>query len=162
MKKYFYLLFVIPIIISGCKEDECSSTLSELNLTGIYNANFLEDIIAESTKTAWERNQIMKIVKENDTLYHLCVYDSNACILNTMSDLILSNSLAIKGNFYFPRANGLDWQHGTLEGYYNATDNTISGIFTAETLIIVPPDQGSDYLIPIQGTFEFSLADAVL
>lgn len=153
MKKYISSFLVIVLILSCCKKDDCETKLNDVDLSGIYNANFTEDNSEESTSETWLRTPVMEIAKINDTLYHLCVYGENSCVEGTTSEFILSCKMNIEGEFYYQRANALDWQMGIITGNYNPENNSVSGLFSAEKLVIVPPNEGDDYLKPIQGTF---------
>jgi hypothetical protein len=86
----------------------------------------------------------------------MCVFYGDSCISGTNSQLKLTSSLFFEGTFFYQKANAMDWYEDTLSGYFKSENNAFSGIFTAETLIELPPNQGGYLLLPVQGTFLFT------
>jgi hypothetical protein len=161
MNKYVYFLTSIILVASCCKENNCPNgnncdDIKNTDLSGIYNASFDGYYSNNSSTYDWERDQLMKISKINDTLYDMCVFYGDSCISGTNTKLKLSSSFLLEGTFFYQKANAMDWQEDTLSGYFKIENNTFSGMFTAETIIELPPNEGGYLLLPVQGTFLFT------
>jgi len=150
MKKNIVLLLLFMVLIS------CDNKQAIINIEGIYHVSFIgtyNDFNADTLKK-WEKNQLMKISKINDSLYNLILFDGYSAIDSTSTSLLLSSSILLQGNFYFQERTS-SYRKGNLYGQYHVQNNIISGFFSTDTIIIKKSIYYDSVAIniPISGNF---------
>lgn len=154
--KNILLLFVGIVFFSSCCKEKVCPSGEIIDLSGIYYSSFTGSYSFNSNIYNWERNQLMKVSKVNDSIHSLCVFYGNTCVEGTNSFLKLSKSNFIEGTFFYQKAHAIDWHQDKLFGYYHIEDKSFSGIFFAETVVDLPPPENGFLLLPVYGTFLFT------